>query len=37
MENLGTLGIFFGGLGILLLGCGFMWWCSIYQKINSSK
>lgn len=34
MDKLVDLGIFFGGLGILLLGLGFMWWCSIYQKKN---
>lgn len=28
------IGIFFGGLGIFLTACGFLWWCSIYQKIN---
>jgi hypothetical protein len=34
MEHLGNLGIFFAGLGIFLLSCGFFWWCSIYEKIK---
>ena len=41
MGNLGTLGIFFagffGGLGIFFIGCGFFWWCSLYEKINLPK
>ena len=41
MEHLGTLGIFFagffGGLGIFFIGCGFFWWCSLYEKINLPK
>ena len=32
MENLAGLGTFLGGLGILLLGCGLMWWISLYDK-----
>jgi hypothetical protein len=38
MGNLGTIDIFFagffGGLGIFFIGCGLLWWCSIYEKIN---
>jgi len=38
MGNLGTNGIFFagffGGLGVFFAGCGFLWWCSLYQKIH---
>lgn len=41
MGNLGTIGIFFagffGGLGIFFAGCGFLWWCSLYKKINLQK
>jgi len=32
MEALGSLGVFLGGLGILLLACGLMWFVSIYSK-----
>jgi hypothetical protein len=41
MGSLGNLGIFFagffGGLGIFFIGCGFLWWCSLYGKINLPK
>jgi hypothetical protein len=41
MGNLGNIGIFFagffGGLGIFFIGCGLLWWCSLYQKINLPK
>jgi len=41
MGNLGTVGIFFagffGGLGIFFAGCGFLWWCSLYQKKPFAK
>ena len=37
MENLGSLGIFLGGLGFLLLSCGLFWWISLYEKYNKSK
>jgi hypothetical protein len=37
MGNLGNLGIFFGGLGIFFIGCAFLWWCSLYAKINLPK
>jgi len=32
MENLASLGILMGGLGLLLTGCGIMWYCSLYSK-----
>ena len=32
MEGLSGLGIFFGGLGIFLLGCGLMWFISVWSK-----
>jgi hypothetical protein len=36
MEKLVDLGIFFaglfGGLGIFFLGCGFLWWCTLYKQ-----
>ena len=35
MENPASLGIFFGGIGILLLGSGLMWFISIWSKRNS--
>jgi hypothetical protein len=41
MGNLGNLGIFFagffGGLGIFFAGCGFLWWCTLYKKMNLPK
>jgi hypothetical protein len=41
MGNLGNLGIFFagffGGIGIFFIGCGLLWWCSLYAKINLPK
>jgi hypothetical protein len=41
VGNLGNIGIFFagffGGLGIFFAGCGFLWWCSLYRKMNSPK
>ena len=32
MENLASLGILLGGLGVLFLGCGLMWFISEYFK-----
>jgi len=32
MENLGSLGIFFGGLGFLLLSFGLFWFVDVYKK-----
>jgi hypothetical protein len=37
MEHLATIGIFFAGLGILLLSFGVFWFVSVYQKINTPK
>jgi len=37
MENLSSLGTLLGGLGFLLLGCGLLWWVSLYDKYNKSK
>jgi len=32
MEALSSIGIFFAGLGIFLLGCGLMWFISEWSK-----
>ena len=37
MENLTNLGIFLGGLGLLLISCGIFWWVSLYEKFNKEK
>lgn len=37
MEHLATIGIFFAGLGILLLSFGVFWFVSVYQKIYSTE
>ena len=37
MENLVSIGIFFGGLGLLLLSFGFFWFVSLYEKHKKSK
>ena len=37
MDKLYMLGIFFVGVGILLASVGFLWWCSIYEKIHLPK
>ena len=37
MENLSSLGIFLGGLGVLLLGCGLMWFISVWSKQQEKK
>ena len=37
MDGLGSLGIFFGGLGLFLLSCGLFWWVSLYSKTKESK
>jgi hypothetical protein len=31
-SRLASIGILLGGLGVLLLGCGLMWFISIYSK-----
>jgi len=37
MEQLASLGIFFGGLGILLISFGIFYYVSVYEKINKPK
>ena len=37
MENLGVIGIFFGGLGLLLLSFGLFWFVDVYKKSKMSK
>ena len=37
MEHLTTIGIFFGGLGLLLLSFGVFWFVSLYEKMNFPK
>ncbi len=37
MENLGSTGIFFGGLGLLLLSFGLFWFVDVYKKSKMSK
>jgi hypothetical protein len=37
VGSLGSLGIFFGGLGFLLLSFGLFWWISLYEKYNKAK
>ena len=37
MEQLSSLGIFLAGLGVLLLGCGLMWFISIWSKDKEKK
>ena len=37
MENLGSIGIFFGGLGFLLLSFGLFWFVDVYKKSKMSK
>ena len=32
MENVASLGTLLGGLGLLLLGCGLMWFVSLWSK-----
>jgi len=32
MEGLGSIGIFFGGLGLLLASFGLFWFVSVYSK-----
>jgi hypothetical protein len=40
MGNLANLGVFFagffGGFGFFI-GCGLLWWCSLYAKINLAE
>ena len=37
MDNLANLGIFLAGVGILLLGCGLMWFITVYSENIKSK
>jgi len=37
MENLVSLAILLAALGVFFAGIGFLWWCSIYEKINKPK
>ena len=37
METLADLGMFLGGLGFLLLGCGVMWFISLWSKQKEEK
>ena len=37
MEQLSTIGIFFGGLGLLLSSFGILWFVSVYQKAKMLK
>jgi hypothetical protein len=37
MDGLAEIGIFFIGLGILLLGSGLMWFISEWSKIAKTK
>ena len=37
MENLASLGILLGGLGLLLIGCGIMWFISVWSKQKEGK
>jgi len=37
MEALGTIGLFFGGLGLLLSSFGLFWWVSLYEKAKWLK
>ena len=36
MENASSLGMLLGGVGLLLLSCGLMWWVSLYDKYHKS-
>lgn len=37
MANLGPIGLFFGGLGLLLLSFGVFWFVDVYKKSKMSK
>ena len=37
MGFLGDFGIFLAGVGILLLGCGLMWYISEWTKLNKPQ
>ena len=31
-NTLGSIGIFFAGLGLFLISCGIFWYCTLYSK-----
>jgi hypothetical protein len=37
MDTLVSLGIFLAGLGVLLLGCGLMWFISVWSEQKKAK
>jgi hypothetical protein len=37
MENLASLGIFLGGVSVLLLGSGLVWFISVWSKQKEGK
>ena len=37
MEILASLGIFLVGIGVILIGSGFIWWCTMYEEIHFKK
>lgn len=37
MSTLANLGVFLGGVGVLLLGCGLMWFVSVYSEKNKQS
>ena len=37
MANLSSIGVFFGGLGLLLLSFGVFWFVDVYKKHKMSK
>ncbi len=37
MQNLSSIGMLLGGLGLLLLSFGLFWWVSLYDKYKKSK
>lgn len=37
MDFFASFGIFLAGLGVLLLGCGLMWFISVWSKQKEEK
>jgi hypothetical protein len=37
MDTLANLGIFLGGVGVLFLGCGLMWFISVWSGKKEGK
>jgi hypothetical protein len=37
MENAALLGQLMGGLGLLLMGVGVLWFVTVYNEINKKK